>query len=160
MGDRLKAARRVEAGGEFVGERLVVNKAVCVGRADGLFVEALGVERAALEAGDLRADQRGAVLEILRAVRGPHLELAVVREPDSARCCGHGPPLERRRRQRGTARHRNGIRPVSKKCRDVQSSRSAFIEASTAAVSSPARVARLQLAHPIPARGKCQARIP
>ena len=60
-GDLLEAARRVEARGKLVGERLVVDEAVRAGRADGLFVEALGVELAALDAGDLRADQRGAV---------------------------------------------------------------------------------------------------
>ena len=44
MGDRLEAARCVEAGSQFIGERLIVNKAVGAGRADGLFVEALGIE--------------------------------------------------------------------------------------------------------------------
>src|ERR1700694_4285391 len=39
-GDLLEATRRVEAGGQFIGERLVVDKAVCASRADGLFVEA------------------------------------------------------------------------------------------------------------------------
>src|SRR5271168_1702429 len=39
-GDLLESTRRVEAGGEFVGECLMVNKAVGAGRADGLFVEA------------------------------------------------------------------------------------------------------------------------
>ena len=75
MRDFLEAARRVEARGELVGERLVVDKAVCAGRADGLFVEALGIELAAFDPGDLRADQRGAVLEILRAILRPDLEL-------------------------------------------------------------------------------------
>ena len=76
--DLLEAARRVEARGEFVGERLVVNEAVGARRADGLFVEALGVELAAFQAGDLGADQRGAVLEVLRAILRPDLELSVV----------------------------------------------------------------------------------
>ena len=66
-----------------------MDKAVGAGRADGLFVEALGVELAAFEAGDLGADQRGAVLEILRAVLRPDLELAGdgrPEPPDAAGC--------------------------------------------------------------------------
>ena len=55
-----------------------MNKAVGAGRADGLFVEALGIELPAFDARDLRADQRGAILEIVRAIRRPDLELAVV----------------------------------------------------------------------------------
>ena len=39
----------------------------------------IGIEVAALEAGKLGADQRGMVLEVLRAARGPDLELLVVR---------------------------------------------------------------------------------
>jgi len=42
-GNLLEAARRIEAGSELIGERLVVNEAVCAGRANGLFVEALGI---------------------------------------------------------------------------------------------------------------------
>ena len=38
MGELFEATRRVEARGQFVGERLVVDEAVCLGRADGLFV--------------------------------------------------------------------------------------------------------------------------
>ena len=78
MRDLLEATRRVEARGQFVGERLIVDKAVCVCRADGLFVQMLGVELAAFDARDLRADQRGAVFEILRAVLRPDFELSVV----------------------------------------------------------------------------------
>ncbi len=44
MGDLLEAARRVEAGGELIGERLIVDKAVDARRADGLLVKALGIE--------------------------------------------------------------------------------------------------------------------
>src|SRR3984893_4405123 len=74
----LEAARRVEARRQFVGERLVVDKAVGAGRADGLFVEAHRLNIAAVDAGNLRPDQCGAVLEILRAIRRPDLELSVV----------------------------------------------------------------------------------
>ena len=79
MGDRFKTARRVEARGQLVGERLIVDKAVCAGRADGLFVEALGIGFAALNACNLRSDQRGAVLEILRTIFCPYFQLSVVR---------------------------------------------------------------------------------
>jgi hypothetical protein len=56
MGDRFKTTRRVEARGQLVGERLIVDKAVCAGRADGLFVEALGIEFSALKAGNFRTN--------------------------------------------------------------------------------------------------------
>jgi hypothetical protein len=39
MRDRLKTTRRVEAGGEFVGERLVVDKAVFASQSDGVLIE-------------------------------------------------------------------------------------------------------------------------
>src|SRR6202043_4111717 len=78
-GNLLEATRRIEAGSEFIGERLVVNKAVCAGRADGLFVEAFGVEVPAFDPRDLGADERGAVLEILGTVLRPDFELSVMR---------------------------------------------------------------------------------
>ena len=78
MRDLLETACRVEARGEFVGERLIVDKAVRVCRADGLFVKMLGIELAAFDACDLRAHQRGAVFEILRAILRPYFELSVV----------------------------------------------------------------------------------
>jgi len=53
MGDRFKTTRRVEARGQLIGDALVLDKAVCAGRADGLFVEALGIEFAALNACNL-----------------------------------------------------------------------------------------------------------
>src|SRR6202040_3616654 len=52
--DLLEAARCVEARGQFVGERLVVDKAVGAGRTNGLFVEAHRLDIAAVDAGDLR----------------------------------------------------------------------------------------------------------
>src|SRR5882724_2008933 len=78
MRDLLETTCRVEARGEFVGERLIVDKAVCVCRADGLFVQMLGIELPALDACDLRAHQRGAGFEILRAILRPYFELSVV----------------------------------------------------------------------------------
>jgi hypothetical protein len=56
-----------------------VNKAIGVGRPDGLFVEALGIELLAFDPRDLGADQRGAVLESVGTIRRPHLELFVMR---------------------------------------------------------------------------------
>jgi hypothetical protein len=78
-GDLLEATCRVEAGGQFIGERLIVNKAVGASRADGLFVEALGIKLPAFDPRYLGSDQRGAVLEIVRAIVRPGLELFVMR---------------------------------------------------------------------------------
>jgi hypothetical protein len=77
-GNLLEAMRRVEPRSDFIGERLIVNNAVGAGRADGLFVEALGIELPAFEARDLGGDQRRTVREILGAVLRPHLELLVM----------------------------------------------------------------------------------
>src|ERR1700686_1537011 len=70
---------RVEARGQFVGERLIVNKAVGAGRADGLFVEAHRVTITAVDTSKLGPDQRGAILEIGRTIRRPELELLLTR---------------------------------------------------------------------------------
>ena len=159
MRDLLEAARRVEARGQFVGERLVVDKAVCAGRADGLFVEPLGVELAAFDACDLRADQRGAVLEILRAVLRPDLELPVV----------GGQSLEMLLPLVGgcgIAGCRAGQRaievdiPPSRTCDgDVQSSRCAFDDGIDGRRIVAGKEARLQLADPVPALGQRQIRV-
>src|ERR1700740_734875 len=96
--------RRVEARGQFVGERLVVDKAVCACRADGLFVKVHGIERRALDPGDSRPDQCGAVLEILRTICRPHLELSVVRDQSldmPGPLCIAGCVANRSPRQRG-----------------------------------------------------------
>ncbi len=74
----LEAARRVKARRKLVGERLVVNEAVRASRADGLFVEPLGVELAAFETRDLGGDQRRPVREVLRTVVRPLLQQAIV----------------------------------------------------------------------------------
>ena len=78
MRDLIEATRRVEPRGELVSERLIVNKAVDAGRADGLLVQAFGIEFAAFQSGHLGADQRGAVLEIFRAILCPDFELSVM----------------------------------------------------------------------------------
>src|SRR3984893_11036175 len=89
-----KSTGRVKARGHFVGESLIMNKAICASRADGVFVKVHGIERAAFDPGDLRPDQRGAILEVLRANCRPDLELSVVRDqgldmlPSLAGRCG------------------------------------------------------------------------
>src|ERR1700681_4379759 len=76
--DFLKTTCRVKAPGEFVGERLVVDKVICAGRADGLLVEAHRVEGAAFNSRDLGGDKRSSVGEVLGAVLRPRVELLVV----------------------------------------------------------------------------------
>src|SRR5262245_23454915 len=51
--DLLEAPRCEEARGEFVGEGLIVDEAVYLRRADGLLVQALGIELAAFKACNL-----------------------------------------------------------------------------------------------------------
>ena len=75
-----ETARLVEARGQFVGDRLILDEAVGARRADGLFVQTLCVDLAALEASDLRADQRRPILNILGAEGRPCLKLAIVFE--------------------------------------------------------------------------------
>src|SRR5258707_13036335 len=76
--DLLEPTRRVKARSQFVSKRLVVNKTICAGRADRLLVETLSIELAAFDPGDLCADKCNAVLEVLRAVPHPNVELVVV----------------------------------------------------------------------------------
>ena len=78
MCDRIETACRVEARGEFIRERLIVDKIVRVRRPDRRFVELLRVENSALDSRDFRADQRGSIFEVCRAMLGPYLELPVV----------------------------------------------------------------------------------
>src|SRR6516225_7505781 len=78
MGDFVKAACSIEAGGDLVGDRLIVDKAVCACRADGLFVKTLGVEFPIFDSCNLRPYQCRAVFEILGAILRPHFELSVV----------------------------------------------------------------------------------
>jgi hypothetical protein len=56
-----EAARCVEARGDFVGERLVMDEAAPAGRPDGLLVKVHGIERATFDAGDLRPDAVGKI---------------------------------------------------------------------------------------------------
>src|SRR5262245_20818668 len=79
MRDLLEAARRVEAGSQLVGERLIVDEAVGARRSDGALVQVHGLERASLDTGNLRADQRCTIREVLRAIGRPGPKVLLVR---------------------------------------------------------------------------------
>ena len=136
-----------------------MDKAVGAGRADGLFVEALGIELAAFEARDLGADQRGAVLEILRAILRPHLELAVVGGQRLDMLLARS-PAGAASQERGSGQR--GVEMIFRRLEDdgdVHSSRCAFAAASMADSIVAGKEARLQLADPVPALGDRQVRI-
>src|SRR5262249_30631106 len=78
MRDLVEAARRVKAGSQLVGERLVVDEAVCLGRHDGALVQVHGIDRAPLETGDLSADESYTIIEVLRTIRRPGTKLSRV----------------------------------------------------------------------------------
>src|SRR6516225_5924438 len=78
MGYLYEATGRVKAGSQLVAERLVVDKAVCACRIDGALVQIHGVERSSLDTGNLSADQRCTILEVLRTSRRPGLKLSLV----------------------------------------------------------------------------------
>src|SRR5262249_30515269 len=78
MCDFVEATRRVKAGSQLVGERLVVNKAVRACRRDSALVEIHGLERASLDTGNLRAHQGDPVLEIFPAVLSPDSKSTLV----------------------------------------------------------------------------------
>ena len=63
MGDGVKATTRVEARRQLVGQRLVLNKLVLACRLDGRFVQALGIQLSALDAGDFSVHQLRAALD-------------------------------------------------------------------------------------------------
>src|SRR5215813_14814800 len=74
----VETARRIKARGNLVTNRLIVDEAVCVRGTDGLFIKALGIEHAAFDSCDLRADEGRSVFEILWAVLRPYFELSLV----------------------------------------------------------------------------------
>src|SRR5258708_40326780 len=59
-------------------ESLVVDKAVCSGRLDGLFVKLFSIQTAVFNTCDLCADKRRTVFEILRTIHRPDLKLSMV----------------------------------------------------------------------------------
>ena len=73
-----EAPCRIEACGEFVGDGLVVHKAVCVCGADRGFVEMFGVECPPFDARDLCFNERRFRFEICGAMQCPYLELSVM----------------------------------------------------------------------------------
>jgi hypothetical protein len=75
---RLKAAGEIELRSEFVRNALVLSEAVLARRSDGLFIQTLGVQFPAFDAGDLGADQRRVIPEILGAILRPEIDLLVV----------------------------------------------------------------------------------
>src|SRR3954468_10431180 len=80
MRDLLETACRVETGGKFVSQGLVLHKSIYLRRPDRLFVQTLGVELARSDAGDLRADEGGAVVKIVTAILRPDFKLPVMRD--------------------------------------------------------------------------------
>src|SRR5580658_7096004 len=74
----LETTCRVESRGNFVGNRFIMNKTVCMRRADRLFIEGFGIEHPVFDSRDFGADQCGAVFKILRASLRPYPELFVV----------------------------------------------------------------------------------
>src|SRR5215831_16118376 len=73
--DFVEPACRVEARGDLVGNRLIMDESVRVCGADRLFIEAHRVEVAAFYSCDFRANQGGAIFEILGAILRPYFEL-------------------------------------------------------------------------------------
>ena len=87
----------------------MVNEAIGARRLDGGFIKTLGVDLAALQSSDLGADQRGSVLEVLRAIFRVDLKLPVMgwSKPPDAACAG--PRRMTRSRRPGTRRRRNDV---------------------------------------------------
>src|SRR5262249_12048198 len=77
-GDRIEAARPVEARGDLMGDRFVLPEAGLAGGADRVFVQSHRLHLSTFDAGDLGANERRAIAEILWAALGPRLELSVV----------------------------------------------------------------------------------
>src|SRR5262245_187020 len=75
----IESTHRVKTRGQFIGERLIMDKPMCASGVDGLFVEVHGIECTALDPSDLRSNQCGAILEVLGANCRPDFELPVVR---------------------------------------------------------------------------------
>ena len=73
--DPVEATCRVELRGELQGKGFVMDEAVLARRADGLLVKPRGVAVPPFNPRHLRGHQRGTVLEVLRTVPSPELEL-------------------------------------------------------------------------------------
>src|ERR1700730_12398740 len=90
VGDRIEAARRVEARGQLMGQTLVLHETVLASRVDGLFVETLGVQFPLFQTRELRANQCRPVCESCRTVVCPDRYLLEMR---CQRCQMLGPFL-------------------------------------------------------------------
>src|SRR5262249_998531 len=73
-----EAAPQVKSGGHFIGECLVLNKAVVLRPTDGLFVKVHSVKLAPLDTSNLCTNQRSTIFEVFRAIRSPLVELTMM----------------------------------------------------------------------------------
>src|ERR1700726_202743 len=78
-GERIEAARRVEPRGYLMGQALVLDEALLAGRADGLFVEALGVQFPRFQTREFGANQCRPVCERCRTIVCPDRYLLKMR---------------------------------------------------------------------------------
>ena len=78
-GERIEAARRVEPRGHLMGQALVLHEAVLARRADGRFVETLGVQFALFQTREFGANQCRPVCECCRTVVCPDRYLLEMR---------------------------------------------------------------------------------
>ena len=121
-----------------MGQALVLHEAVLARRADGRFVEALGVQFALFQTREFGANQCSPVCECCRTVVCPDRYLLEMRcqrfqvlEPLVGPRPYHNTPLAQ-------APHRNGTRATSNCVGVVQSTDAAFDAAETADAKSPA----------------------
>ena len=84
MRNGLDPARRIELGGHFMGEALVLHEAVLASRLSGLLIETHGIGVSPFEAGDLGRYQRVFVAEGRRIVVGPFAQMLPVRRQEFA----------------------------------------------------------------------------
>src|SRR5580693_9488352 len=74
----IEATSGVEARGDLIGERFIVDKAIRAGRTDRPFVQLNGIESSSFDARNFCPDQCGAIFEILRAKFGTNCQLFVM----------------------------------------------------------------------------------
>src|SRR5580658_9212841 len=72
---RLETTSCVEARGDLVGYRFIVNESVCVRRANGFFVKAFGLDNAAFYSRDFSTHECGTVFKIVWAILRPNYQL-------------------------------------------------------------------------------------
>jgi hypothetical protein len=78
VADRFKSALLVEGAGQFAGQCLVMNEPILACEVNGFLVETLRFEFTLFDAGGLRSDQRGAVGEVRGAILRPPLQLPLM----------------------------------------------------------------------------------